>query len=232
MVPASRVLGQVVFKLSAMRLPVLRTLSLRRLRALMACQLQTVACHEAGHVVAKAFLTENFHRIRFVTIIPGRGCMGRVYGGPTFTLPELKSMPPLSRRPIAITQMIIALAGPIAVALADGEDPASLLENEENKEISSVMETAALIATPGWPAYRITRMVMGWTEEMLALPPVLESVVNLSALLLNRGRLDDWNVIKNSCESVWGLYLRHKKWVNRLHHFCRKSKPRQSKVAV
>jgi len=180
---------------------ILRTLTVIRER------IKESAYHEAGHFVARLFVSlQDFH-ILSVSIISNDERSGHVMCGSGYAEHHLDEMSPNEQRYNGYRLLLVIFAGLGSVMIMnnsehetlfdylDEEDPEVLMcdIDIEGSDISRAKKTAKILSRPYMPDYRILFMAAKWTLEMLRIPAVWNAVEKVTELLMSKGEITNEN---------------------------------------
>ena len=179
------------------------------------------AFHEAGHVVASAFVGHEWGHISHLSIIPDEATEGRILIERSLGETLLAAYPPHFATPLGRVILIFLLAGRAAerrlrddceeVLHIDAMDLAT-----EGSDLFRAKKVAQNMAHKNMPCDRILDLASKWTTEMLELPLVWSATEKLAGLLLEHGTLDDRRIWDEVCSPIMRLGFKLPAWKRRL----------------
>jgi hypothetical protein len=184
-----------------------------------------LAHHEAGHVAARMFTGLEASHLVELSIIANEEFLGHERQERPIAQALLAGYPRCTQWPIGLQILMGLLAGRGAAARVESPeerreilDPDNLWEEVEieGTDLQRALEVAETIANRVWPARRVLALAERWTNEMLDEPEVWLTVTRLAGLLIERGTLNETEVMP-ACGKIMCASLRTGKWLRRLH---------------
>lgn len=178
-------------------------------------QMKVVAFHEAAHVVARFFSAIDAGHTESVSIIPGGGSLGREVFSTSFATAGWSPKHAVWQLAVGRALLLQILAGRGAEYLICTKGRPEPVYNPRafdlifiGTDLSEAQDLAKRMAMPGLSSHRILKEAAKWTLKMLKIPVVWSAVKRLAQLLLERGEVNDFDLILSTCREVFCLVLR------------------------
>ncbi|MEN9678070.1 MAG: Peptidase family [Verrucomicrobiota bacterium] len=188
-------------------------------------RMKEVAYHEAGHVAGRAFTGLEWSHVVRVSIIPNATTLGRETARRNGDAQNLSAHPPLTKRSTGRKLLLHLLAGRGAEKRFVGEDyKEDIAESgseecsEEGTDLYRANAVAKIMRYPQMPPRRILMQAARWTKEMMELPPVWETVEKFAQLLLERGVVEDIELIDSYFSGILDMWIKLPRWKRRLKY--------------
>ena len=186
-------------------------------------RMKEVAYHEAGHVAAQAFTGFEWSHIVSASIIPTATTLGRVTGNRSYTENCLSDFPMPFKQSMGWMMLLRILGGRGAEKRFVGEDYEEEIVDsdsdelyEEGTDIYRAYAVAGMMCYPRMPYWRILSLAGRWTKEMMDLPAVWKAVENFAQLLLERGVIEDLEILHAAFGDIYRMSWKLPRWYRRL----------------
>lgn len=192
-------------------------------------QMKVVAFHEAAHVVGRLFSAIDAGHTESVSIIPVRCSLGRENYRTSYAAVDLEKRRPAMQLAVGRGLLLQILAGRGAEYLICKKGKPEPVYNSrsvdliyQGTDLSEAQELADSMKVPGMSRHRILKESAEWTLKMLKIPVVWSTVKKLAQLLLERGEINDEDLIFSTCKEVYCLVLKRNAPQWKRHLFLRK----------
>ena len=186
-------------------------------------RMKEVAYHEAGHLAAQAFTGIEWSQVVSASIIPNATSLGRVTGRQFFAENFLSDHPMPLKQSTGWMELLRILGGRGAEKRFVGEDYEEEIADsdsdeclEEGTDLYRAYAVAKIMSYPRMPFWRILRLAERRTKEMMDLPAVWKAVENFAQLLLERGVIEDLDLIDSNFRGILDMWLKLPRWKRRL----------------
>ncbi len=184
--------------------------------------MKEVAYHEAGHVAAQAFTGIEWSHVVSASIIPTATTLGRVTGNRSFAENCLSDYPMPVKQSVGWMVLLRSLGGRGAEKRFVGEDYEEEIADsdsdeldEEGTDLYRAYAVARIMSYPRMPYWRILTLAERWTIEMFDLPEVWDTVEKFAQLLLERGVIEDLDLIDSNFRGILDMWRKLPRWKRR-----------------